>query len=110
MQGIRSLAAVVAGYGFMASIVMASTILATALFMPGGLTAARGGLVPASVPAVFLVANVAASLMAAVFGGWLAARIGRGAPFAHAVALAVLTAVLSVVSALDRTPSPQPGW
>src|SRR3954462_126949 len=100
MQVLRSIAAVVAGFGFMASTVMVGTIVATVLFVPGGLAIAQGGVAPASVPPLFLAANLAVSFLGAVFGGWLAARIGASAPFGHAVVLAVLTGALSVVSAI----------
>lgn len=110
MQGLRSIAAVVAGFGFMASTVMVGTIVATALFIPGGLASAASGAVPASVPSMYLAANLAASLPGAVFGGWIAARIGVSAPFAHAAALAALTAVLSIVSVFQAPSGAQPAW
>jgi hypothetical protein len=92
MRSLRSIAAIVAGFGFTASTVMVGTIVATALFMPGGLEAARVGTMPASIPATYLAANLAVSLLGAVLGGWLAARIAAFAPFGHAVALAALLA------------------
>jgi hypothetical protein len=110
MQGLRSIAAIVAGFGFMASTVMVGTIIATALFMPGGLEAAATGAVPAAPPAMYLVASLVFSFLGAVLGGWLAARIGSAAPFAHACALAALTAVLSVISAVQAPAAAQPGW
>jgi hypothetical protein len=109
MQGLRSIAAVVAGFGFMASTAMVGTILAAALFIPGGAGSLTTGDVPASLPPAYFVANVATSFLGAVFGGWLAARIGAMAPFAHAAALAVLTVVVSVVSTF-QAPGAQPGW
>lgn len=111
MQGLRSIAAVVAGFGFMASTAMVGTMLAAALFMSGGPGAlASTAAVPASLPVMYLAANLATSLLGAIFGGWLAARIGVSAPFAHAVALAALTAALSVISAFQAPPGAQPGW
>jgi hypothetical protein len=109
MQGLRSIVAVVAGFGFMASTVMVGTIITTALFIPGGLPAAHGA-APTSVPAMFLAANLLMSFIGAVLGGWLAARIGSSAPFAHAAVLAAVAAVLSVVSAVQVPPGAQPGW
>jgi peptidoglycan/LPS O-acetylase OafA/YrhL len=105
MQGLRSIAAIVAGFGFMASTVMVGTIIATALFIP-----AAGGSAPAPLPVMYLVASLVMSFLGAVLGGWLAARIGSSAPFAHAAVLAALTAVLSVVSAIQGPPGAQPGW
>jgi hypothetical protein len=110
MQGLRSIAAIVAGFGFMASTAMVGTILAAALFIPGGAGSLTAGAVPASVPAAYFGANLATSFLGAVFGGWLAARIGAWAPFAHAAALAVLTAALSVASVFQAPPHAQPVW
>jgi hypothetical protein len=109
MHGIRTIAAVVAGFGFMVSTVMVGTIVATALFMPGG-PPAPGGSVAASMPPMYLAATLVASFFGAVFGGWIAARIGAAAPFAHAALLAVLTALLSVVSAFQAQPGGAPAW
>ena len=110
MHGIRSIAAMVAGYGFMASTVTASTILATALFLPGGLAAARAGSVPAPVPALFLVVNLATSLI----GGGIR-RMARGSHWSRRSisprgGAGGLDRGVAVISALDRTPSPQPTW
>ena len=107
MQGLRSIAAVVAGFGFMAATVMVGTILATALFLPAGL-AGTGS--TAAVPVMFLVASLVVTFLGAVFGGWLAARIGMAAPMAHAAALAALIAVLAVVSASAPQGTGQPPW
>ena len=111
MQALRSIVAIVAGFGFMASTAMVGTILATALFIPGGAGSLATGEVPATLPVTYLAANLAASFLGAVFGGWLAARIGASAPFAHAAALAALTAVMSVATILQAAaPRAQPGW
>src|SRR3954464_992091 len=99
MQGLRSIAAIVAGFGFMASTVMVGSIIATALFVPGGLTTGQNGGAPRSMPALYVAAPLGVSLLGAVMGGWLAARIGAFAPLAHASALAVLTAALAAFSA-----------
>ena len=98
MQGLRTIAAIVAGFGFMASTVMVGSIITTALFAP------------ASMPVFYMTANLGVSLIGAVMGGWLAARIGASAPLAHAAALAALTAVLSVFSAWHAVDSAQPAW
>jgi hypothetical protein len=110
MQGLRSIVAIVAGFGFMVSTAMVGTILAAALFIPGGARSLATAAVPASLPAAYFAANFATSFLGAVFGGWLAARIGARAPFAHAAALAVVTAVLSAASACQAAPRAQPGW
>jgi hypothetical protein len=110
MQGLRSIAAIVAGFGFMASTVMVGTIIATALFWPGGSTTTAGQEGIALMPALFVAARLGMGFVAAVMGGWLAARIGDRAPFAHAVALAVLTAVLAVLSAPHAPAETPAGW
>ena len=115
MRWLRSVAAIVAGLGFMTSTVMVGTIVATPLFLHAGHAGPAGpagaatsaGTVSASVPVGFLVAMIIVSAAGAVLGGWLAARIGTFAPFGHAAALALVVAVLSVVS----TPAdPRPTW
>jgi hypothetical protein len=110
MQALRSIVAIVAGFGFMASTAMVGTILAAALFIPGGAGSLATGDVPATLPPAYFAANFGASFLGAVFGGWLAARIGAGAPFAHAAALAALTAVMSVATIFQAAPRGQPGW
>lgn len=101
MQPLRSIAALVAGFGFMASTVMIGTMLATAVFVPAA---------PGPLPVLYLAANLATNLLGAVFGGWLAARIGASAPFGHAVALAAVTAVLSIGAVLQPPAGAQPAW
>lgn len=110
MSAIRSIAAIIAGFGFMASTVMVGTIIATALFIPGGLTAASAGAVPASLPLGYLAANLTVSLLGAVLGGWLAARIATHAPFAHAIVLAAIVASLSIATLMSAPQGPQPAW
>jgi hypothetical protein len=104
---LRSVAAIVAGFGFTASTVMVGTILATALFIPGGLRSV-GAVSP--LPPSYLAANLAISLFGAVLGGWLAARIAAYAPFGHAVVLAALLAAMTVASAYAEPAARQPGW
>ncbi len=104
MQPLRSIAAVVAGFGFMASTVMVGTMLAAGLFVSSDAAA------PDPLPVVYLAANLATNLLAAVFGGWLAARIGTSAPFGHAVALAAITAALSIGAVVQAPAAGQPAW
>lgn len=111
MQGLRSIAAIVAGFGFMASTVMVGTILASGLFLSGSQTTAAGAAaVPGSIPLMYVVANLATSLLGGLFGGWLAARIGASAPFAHALALAAVTAVLAVLSVRQAGGAAPAAW
>ena len=45
-----------------------------------------------------------------IVGGWLTARIGSSAPYAHAAALAALVAVVSIDAAMAMPTPNQPGW
>jgi hypothetical protein len=110
MRMLRSVAAIVAGFGFMASTVMIGSIVGTALFVPGGMQAAAGGALPAAVPPMYLATNLATSAAGAVLGGWLAARIAAFAPYGHAAVLAAIVAVLSAGSVASGPAGPQPGW
>lgn len=110
MQALRSIAALVAGFGFMASTVMVGTMVANALFGPDGLPPQAQGSSAGTLPVSYLVANLAVNFLGAVFGGWLAARIGASAPFGHAAALAGITAVLSIGAVLQPPAGPHPAW
>lgn len=110
MQILRSVAAILAGYGFMALTVMVGIIIATALFVPGGVPAAMSGAPPASLPVAYLAANLGISLLGAVLGGWITARIAVFAPFGHAAALAAIVATLTILSAAMGPAGSQPVW
>ena len=107
---LRSVAAIVAGYGVMSLTVIGGVIIATALFVPGGLQAVAGGAPPAALPAAYLAANLVTGALGAVLGGWLAARIAAFAPFGHAAVLAAIVAALTIGSAASLSAGPQPGW
>jgi hypothetical protein len=106
MQLLRSVAAIVAGFGFMVSTVMVGGIVTTALFGAGDLTANPGG---AGVM-FHVAAGLAVSAVGALIGGWLAARIAARAPLAHAAALAVLTGVLAAIAGIRAPAGAQPAW
>jgi len=101
----RTFIAVMSGFLTMMLLVIAGTVAATALLLPGGLHAVQGESPPAHLPPAYLAANLAISLAAAVAGGWLTAKLAPTAPFAHTLALAAVTLVMSVGS----MPAPQPG-
>ena len=83
MRLLRTVAAISVGIGFMA---LTRTVAASLTF-PG--------------------ASLMVSALGAVMAGWLSARTAPFAPFGHAVALAVLAAALSVVTAASaRSDSP----
>jgi hypothetical protein len=90
---LRSVLAVLAGLLAMAVIVMALTLLSVfALHLKSGRPTPG-----------YLTLNVIYSLAAAVFGGWLTARLAGRSPIAHGIALAVVMLVLSAVSYLQST-------
>ena len=93
---LRSVAAIVAGYGIMSLTVIGGIILAASLFIPGGVQAVAGGAAPPALPAAYLAANLATGALGAVLGGWLAARVAAFAPLGHAAVLAVIVAVVGV--------------
>jgi hypothetical protein len=110
MRILRSIVAILAGFGFVASTVMFGNIIATAVLVPEGASTPAGESPASEMQPVYLVANVAVSAMGAVVGGWLAARIGAFAPFAHAAVLAAIVAVLSLATMLDAPAAPHPRW
>ena len=109
MRMLRSVAAIVAGYGVMSLTVIGGTIIAASLFVPGGFPA-LAAVGPSGLPAAFLAANLATNALGAVLGGWLAARIAAFAPFGHAAVLAVFPATLALGSAANAPAGPQAGW
>jgi hypothetical protein len=111
--------AVVAGYATMAVVVMVGTIAMMATVVPGGLKAMRGmrdgagAAMPAPTPR-YLAMNIALSLVAAILGGWITARIASRAVNGHLIALCVVILLMSVVSAFASGSAPgsslQPVW
>jgi hypothetical protein len=110
MRILRSVVAIVAGFGFMASTVMVGTIVATALFVPGGIQAAAAGVPAPALPRGYLVSSFVITAIGAILGGWLAARLATFAPYAHSAALAAVVAVLSLGSGANAPAGSQPEW
>ena len=102
---VRSVIAVLAGLVVMVVLVVVFTIVGVMLFYPGQ---QPGAAVTPTTP--WLVANLGYSLLAAVAGGWTAARIARRKRMAHAVVLAVIALALAVPGLLTETPEGQPAW
>jgi hypothetical protein len=107
---LRSVAAIVAGYGFMAVTVTVGIIIATALFAPAGMPPAENGTAASRLPVAYLAANLVISLLGAVLGGWLTARIAAFAPFGHAAALAAIVATLTILTVATAPAGTQPAW
>ena len=108
MRLLRSVAAIVAGYGVISLTVIGGIIIATSLFIPGGVQAMTGGAPPPALPAAYLAANLATCALGAVLGGWLTARVAAFAPLGHAAVLAVMVGVLTFGSAVAGPADPSP--
>jgi hypothetical protein len=109
---LRSVAAILAGYMGMTAIVIVGTILATAIFIPGGLSGAPP---PPSeaIPAAYTAVSLALSLIAAFCGGWLTGRIAIRRPLLHVGGLAailVFAAILTVRVETDAGDPPPPAY
>ncbi|MDX1661333.1 MAG: hypothetical protein R3326_06035, partial [Gemmatimonadota bacterium] len=100
---VRSVLAVLAGLAAMTVVVIAFTMLAGALLYPD-----RPVTSPVDPSGTWLVVNLAYSTLAAILGGWVAARLARRARFGHAVALALVVVVMSIAGGAASTG--QPGW
>ena len=106
---LQSILSIVVGYLVMAIIVMIGTIAAAAALVPGGLSAMRRAEGPPAPTKNYLYANLALSLVAAIVGGWLTARMAPFAPFTHVAALAVLIVAMALISAKYQA-ARQPSW
>ncbi len=103
MHVMRSIWAVLAGYLTLAILVMLLLMIVLAI-------------VPrwqASVSSDYLAANIMLSIISAMAGGWVCARLAPDRPLAHGLALGIISLVLGVLYALDtplgagRTAPPQ---
>jgi hypothetical protein len=102
MRLMRSVAAIIAGLGFMAATVTVGTLAASSVLGTGA--------APGIALTLALCANLLICGVGAVLGGWLAACIASYAPYAHAAAMAAIVAVLSVLTATGGPAQEQPGW
>jgi hypothetical protein len=106
MRIIRSIVAVVVGLGFMAATVTVGMLVAS-LALQRDNPEVR---VTSTAFSIFLYLNLVFYGIGGVFGGWLAARIGATAPYAHAAAMAAIVAVLAINAATAMPTPGQPGW
>jgi hypothetical protein len=102
---MRSVLAVVVGFAAMIVAVLVATILFARLLYPDA-----DQDTPTTPSGAWLAVNLAYSLAAAVLGGWLAAYLAPRAPFAHAVALAVVAAAMAIPGILGGGSPGQPAW
>ena len=61
-------------------------------------------------PPAYLVISTAYSLVAAFIGGWLTGRVARRKELQHAIGMAVLAFVMSVIPALFYGVETDPRW
>lgn len=104
MRVMRSVAAIIAGLGFMAATVTVGTMVA------GSVLGAGDGKPSALAVSTSLYANLVICGVGAVLGGWLAARVASYAPYGHASAMAAIVAVLSISTAAGEPAPAYPGW
>jgi hypothetical protein len=106
MRLVRSGAAILVGFWFMVFTVKVGTIIGSALFMPGGISAPQ----PAAFTVPFLAVVLFVCALGGVFGGWLAARIALFAAFGHAAVLAAIVALLLFGLVAGAATDPLPRW
>jgi len=106
IQIIRSIAALVAGLGFMAATATIGMLVASLAL---GRDTPEVRLTPSAF-STFLFLNLVFCGIGGILGGWLTARIGSTAPYAHAAALAALVALFSIEAAMAMPTPGQPGW
>jgi hypothetical protein len=106
MRIIRSVAAVVAGLGFMAATATVGMLVAS-LALSRETPEIR---LTTTAFSIFLFLNLVFSGIGGVLGGWLTGRIAASAPYAHAAALAAVVAMFSIDAAMAMPTPGQPGW
>src|SRR4051812_10782189 len=94
----RSVGAVVGGYLGMTVLVIIGTLAITAALMPEGLANMAQPPPGQVLSPMYLSANLLLGFVAAVVGGWLAARIAPAAPFKHLAVLGGLMTLMAVVT------------
>lgn len=87
MRWLRSAGAILAGMVSGMALVAVLTLAATFLFFEGDFSAPP--------TPVYLAANILYSFGSGMLAGWVAERLGRGRPMAHAAGVALLILLLS---------------
>ena len=108
---MRSIICVVAGFIVVMVVVTAGTAATTELIVPGGLFGAAAA--PATeLPANYFAANLTVSIMAAVLGGWVTARMAPSREMLHVLALSGLIILMSIpgIMGYDQSQVVQPVW
>jgi hypothetical protein len=101
----RNVLAVVLGYAVLAALTMAGVAFSTYAFRIPLITTQ-----PVTLPLAYLLTTLVLGTLAAVAGGYLAARIARRRPPVAAYGLAALVLVLGTAYALTGADPVQPAW
>lgn len=99
MAILLSIAAIVAGYGLIAMIVMSADQVLGRVMLKGEEPARE-----------FIYALLAIGFFAAVLGGFICAWIAPGAPLIHALILAAVVASIGAAMAAQGAQAGQPKW
>jgi len=105
---LHSALAVLAGYATMVVIVILGTVLAVRFVLRRPLADMRNPNM-APLPRAYLTANLVASGVAALAGGCVTASIAAASPVRTGLALAVVMALMSLVS-MRQAGASQPRW
>lgn len=101
---VRSILAVIAGFVVMTGLVILFTMLAASVLYPGQPMGA-----PVEPSRGWIAVNLTYSLLAAVAGGWVTAKLARRKRMTHAAVLAVIVLAFSVPGMLGIGSAGQPG-
>jgi hypothetical protein len=101
---IRSVLSVLAGYVAMAVAVTVGSYSLRKIF-PDTASAETG-----AAPLLAMILELVWATACAILGGYVTARVARGAPHIHAAVLAVIVLVLAIVFGLVAGSSPIPAW
>jgi hypothetical protein len=100
----RSILAVVAGFVAMSVAVTVGSFCLRKFFPDTG--SAEAG----AAPILPMILELVWSTACAILGGYVTARVARGAPHIHAAVLAVIVLVLAIAAGLVAASSPIPAW
>lgn len=91
---VRTAVAILCGFLAMSIVVISGTVVATTLFITGGLETMSKADAP--LPMLYLAANLGLSLAAALLGGWLASRLDPPGGWRPVIGTALLVLIMSV--------------
>ena len=105
---LRTAIAILCGFLAMTLVIISGTVVASSVFLEQGMRELSAD-ASAPLPSSYLAANLALSLLAAVFGGWLASRLDPHAGWRPVIGVTILVLVMSVANqAIPRGSSGAP--